>query len=65
MRFEDIQRELCIRPGDSPEETLKSALLQEKGYVTASAPLNPMGQNSSFTPLSTQNSFKIKQESTL
>ena len=31
MRFEDIQRELSIRPGATLEETLKSALLQEKG----------------------------------
>ena len=31
MRYKDIQRELCIRLGATPEETLKSALLQEKG----------------------------------
>ena len=65
MRFNDIQRELCIRPGDSPEETLKSAPLQEKSSVTASALQKQMGQNSSFNPLPTQNSFKIKQEPTL
>ena len=35
MRFVDIQRELCIRPGKNIDETLKSPLLQEKGYVTA------------------------------
>ena len=35
MRFSDIQRELCIRPGATVDDTLKSALLQEKGYVTA------------------------------
>ena len=35
MRYKDIQRELCIRPGTTPEETLKSALLQEKGAQTA------------------------------
>ena len=52
MRFKDIQRELCIRPGDSPEETLKSALLQETGYVTASTLQKQMGKNSSFNPLS-------------
>ena len=34
MRYKDIQRELCIRPGANPEETLKSALLQEKGAQT-------------------------------
>ena len=34
MSFKDIQRELCIRPGVTPEETLK--LLQEKGAQTAS-----------------------------
>ena len=31
MKFKDIQRELCIQPGNSPEETLRSALLQETG----------------------------------
>ena len=35
MRYKDIQRELCIRPGATPEDTLKSALLQEKGAQTA------------------------------
>ena len=30
MRYKDIHRELCIRLGATPEETLKSALLQEK-----------------------------------
>ena len=38
MRLVDIQRELCIRPGKNIDETLKSALLQEKGYVTANTP---------------------------
>ena len=44
-RFRDIQREICIRLGESPEETLKSALVQEKSYVTASA-LQKMSHNS-------------------
>ena len=30
MRYTEIRCELCIRPGATPEETLKSALLQEK-----------------------------------
>ena len=29
MRYKDIQRELCIRPGATPEDSLKSVLLQE------------------------------------
>ena len=30
MRYKDIQRELCIRPWATPEDMLKSALLQKK-----------------------------------
>ena len=37
MRNKDIQRELCIHPGATPEEALKSALLQGKGAQTASS----------------------------
>ena len=37
MRFKDIQGELCIRPGNTLEETLKSALLQKKVAQTASS----------------------------
>ena len=44
MRYKDIQRELCIRPRTTPEVTLKSALLQEKGAQTAT---NLQKQNSS------------------
>ena len=36
MRYKYIQRELCIRPGTTSKETLKSALLQERGAQTAS-----------------------------
>ena len=31
MRYQDIKPKLSIRPGNTPEEILKSALLQEKG----------------------------------
>ena len=70
MKFKDIQRDLCIRPGNSPEETLKSALFQEKEYVTASTLQKQMGlsgpasSNSNFGQ-NHPNSFKIKQEPTL
>ena len=47
MRLKDIQRELCIRPRNSSEETLKSTLLQGKGYVTTSILQIQMGSNSS------------------
>ena len=36
MRFSDIQKELCIRPGATVDDTLKSALHQEKRFVTTS-----------------------------
>ena len=56
MKFMDIQRELSIRPGANIDETLKSALLQEKGYVTS----NNLQKN---LPSSTsENLFRIKQE---
>ena len=67
MKFKDIQRDFCIRPGNSPEETLKSALFQEKKYVTASTLQKQMGlsgpssSNSNFGQ-NHPNSFKIKQE---
>ena len=35
IRYKNIQRELCIRPGRTPKETLKSELLREKGAQTA------------------------------
>ena len=37
MRFKDIQRDLCIRSGATPEDILKSAFLQEKGAQTTSS----------------------------
>ena len=37
MRFQDIQRDLCIRSGATPEDILKSALLQEKWAQTTSS----------------------------
>ena len=42
-RYKDIQRELCIRPGATPEETLNSAFLQEKAAQTASSQQNNSG----------------------
>ena len=38
-RYKDIQWELCIRTGNTPEETLKSAVLHEKG------PRQPISKN--------------------
>ena len=43
MRYKDTQRELWIRPGATPEKTLKSALLQEKAAQTASSQQNNPG----------------------
>ena len=55
-KFVDIQRELSIRPGANIDETLKSALLQEKGYVTS----NNLQKNLSSS--TSENLFRIKQE---
>ena len=44
---------------------LEISFFTRKGYITAPALQKQMGQNSSFNPLSTQNSFKIKQKPTL
>ena len=49
LRFKDFQRELCIRRDYSLEETLKSALFQEKGSVTASALQKQMDQTAHAT----------------
>ena len=48
-RYKDIQRELSIRPGSTPEETFKSALLQEKGAQTASNLQKQLKKVYSFT----------------
>ena len=48
MKYKDIQRELCIRPGTTPEETLKSALLQEKGAQTATDLQKQLGSSVSM-----------------
>ena len=48
MRSKDIQRELCIRPGTTPEETLKSALLQEEGAQTATDLQKQFGSSASM-----------------
>ena len=48
MRYKDVQRELCIRPGATPEETLKSALLQENGAQTATDLQNQFGSSSTM-----------------
>ena len=64
MRFSDIQRELCIRPGATVDDTLKSALLQEKGYVTASTlqKQNPSITSNSANFTNSSNQFWVKQE---
>ena len=67
MRYKDIQRELCIHPGATPEDSLKSALLQEKGAQTATDLQRQLGSSSSMGNSSQsgatlgQNS-RIKQE---
>ena len=43
----------------------KISSLQEKGYVTAIVLQKQLSQNPSFNPLSTRNSFKVRQEPTL
>ena len=67
MWYKDIQRELCIRPGATPEETLKSALLQEKGAQTATDLLKQFGSSSTMGSFSHSGSSsgqntRIKQE---
>ena len=52
----DIQRELSIKPGANIDETPKSALLQEKGYVTS----NTLQKNPSSS--TSENLFRIKQD---
>ena len=37
VRYKDINRQLCILPGTTTEDTLKSAFLQDKGAQTASS----------------------------
>ena len=66
MRYKDIPRELCFRPGNTPEETLKSALLQEKGAQTATSLQKQLGSSSVAGSLSHQGprsaqNFRIKQ----
>ena len=69
MRYKDIQRELCIRPGATPEDSLKSALLQEQGAQTATDLQRQLGSSSSmgnFSPSGTTSGHnsRIKQEPT-
>ena len=69
MRYKDIQRELCIRPGTTPEETLKSAMLQEKGAQTATDLQKQLGSSASMGSFSQSGSnsgqnTRIKQEPT-
>ena len=67
MKFKDIQRELCLRPGNSPEETLRYALLKEAGYATASTLQKQLENNfiSNYSNQKTNNPFRVKQEPTL
>ena len=60
MRFEDVSKELGFHPGDFFEDTMKSALLHEKIYATASTLERQMGSNP-FTRSSNQ-PMKIKPE---
>ena len=64
MRFSDIQRELCIRRGATVDDTLKSALLQEKGYVTANTIQNQNSSTASNSAnfINSSNQFRFKQE---
>ena len=52
MKVNDIQKDSCIRPGNTPKETLRSELLQETSYATASILGNQLrnniNQNSSY-----------------
>ena len=69
MWYKDIQRELCIRPGTTPEETLKSALLQEKGAQTATDLQKQFGSSSAMGSFyhsgsNSAQSTRIKQEPT-
>ena len=45
MLFKDIQRELFDRPGNTPEKTMESVLLQEKGAKTATNLQKQMGNS--------------------
>ena len=63
--FSDIQRELCIRPGATLDDTFKSALLQEKGYLTANnlQKQNPSTAiNSANFINSSSKQLRVKQE---
>ena len=55
MKCTDIERELCIKLGATADYTLKSALLQEKGYVRS----HVFRRQKSFQ---NRNTLKIKQE---
>ena len=60
MRYKDIQRELCIRPGATPEETLKSGLLQEKGAQTATDLQKQFGSSSTMVVFPIQNPVRVR-----
>ena len=64
MKFSDLQSELCIRLGITVNDTLKSALLQEKGYVTANTlqKQNPSVASNSTSFINSSNQFRVKQE---
>ena len=69
LRYKDIQRELCIHPGNTPDETLQSALLQKKGAQTATSLEKQFGFSSVAGSSSPQGSSsaqnaRIKQEPT-
>ena len=56
LKFVDIQRELSVNPGLNIDETPKSALLKEKGYVTS----NTLQKNPSSS--TSENLFRFKQD---
>ena len=65
LRYKDIHRELCVTPGTTPEETLKSALLQKKGAQTATDLQKQFGVDSfSQSGSSSGQNTRIKQEPT-
>ena len=64
MRFSDIQRDLCITQGITVDDTLKPALLQEKGYVTANTlrKQNPSAASNLTNFINSSNQSRVEQE---
>ena len=64
MRFSDIQKDLCITQRITVDDTLKPALLQQKGYVTANTlqKQNPSAASNSTNFINSSNQFRVEQE---